>query len=151
MNEEMAASTSKAMSSTQCATTPSPHALHNTPMKLLFVRVALCRSSPLQTRATVISAGLLEPELARPRRAAVPSVHIAMLTRLTRMEAKTPSARSGAMAVSGREPSRPKSLDIRRPIQGRFVLGAASPCISWTRSPRAPRTVARPQGPEHAS
>src|SRR3954469_2652345 len=54
----------------------------------------------------------------RANRAAVPSVHIAMLTRLTRMEAKTPSARSGAMAVSGREPSRPKSLDIRRPIQG---------------------------------
>ena len=41
MNEEMAASTSRAMSSTQCATTPSLHALHNTPMKLLFVRVAL--------------------------------------------------------------------------------------------------------------
>src|SRR5215207_2224282 len=37
----MAASTSRAMSSTQCATTPSLHALHNTPMKLLFVRVAL--------------------------------------------------------------------------------------------------------------
>ena len=36
----MAASTSRAMSSTQCATTPSLHALHNTPMKLLFVRVA---------------------------------------------------------------------------------------------------------------
>src|SRR3954469_20994440 len=33
----------------------------------------------------------------RANRAAVPSVHIAMLTRLTRMEAKTPSARSGAM------------------------------------------------------
>ena len=49
----------------------------------------------------------------RANRAAVPSVHIAMLTRLIRMEAKTPSARSGAMAVSGREPSRPKSLDIR--------------------------------------
>src|SRR5215203_60130 len=41
VNEEMAASTSRAMSSTQCATTPSLHALHNTPMKLLFVRVAL--------------------------------------------------------------------------------------------------------------
>ena len=39
----MAASTSKAMSSTQCATTPSLHALHNTPLKLLFVRVALVR------------------------------------------------------------------------------------------------------------
>src|SRR3954454_10499522 len=51
-------------------------------------------------------------------RATVPPAHIAMLTRLTRREAKTPSARSGAMAVSGREPSRPKSLDIRRPIQG---------------------------------
>src|SRR3954462_11148085 len=38
----------------------------------------------------------------RANRAAVPSVHIAMLTRLIRMEAKTPSARSGAMAVSGR-------------------------------------------------
>src|SRR4051812_17872796 len=37
----MAASASRAMSSTQCATTPSLHALHNTPMKLLFVRVAL--------------------------------------------------------------------------------------------------------------
>src|SRR5215213_1706235 len=37
----MAASTSRAMSSTQCATTPSLHALHNAPMKLLFVRVAL--------------------------------------------------------------------------------------------------------------
>src|SRR5215204_6216688 len=37
----MAASTSRAMSSTQCATTPSLHALRNTPMKLLFVRVAL--------------------------------------------------------------------------------------------------------------
>ena len=45
MNEEMAASTSKAMSSTQCATTPSLHALHNTPMKLLFVRVALALHS----------------------------------------------------------------------------------------------------------
>jgi hypothetical protein len=43
VNEEMAASTSTAMSSTQCATTPSLHALHNTPMKLLFVRVALVR------------------------------------------------------------------------------------------------------------
>src|SRR3954454_12703472 len=41
VNEEMAASTSRAMSSTQCATTPSLHAPHNTPMKLLFVRVAL--------------------------------------------------------------------------------------------------------------
>ena len=40
MNEAMAASTTKAMRSTQCATTPSLHALHNTPMKLLFVRVA---------------------------------------------------------------------------------------------------------------
>src|SRR3954468_7679092 len=60
----------------------------------------------------------------RANRAAVPSVHIAMLTRLTRMEAKTPSARSGAMAVSGREPSRPKSLDIRRPIQGLLRLHA---------------------------
>src|SRR4051812_4390891 len=39
----MAASTCRAMSSTQCATTPSLHALHNTPMKLLFVRVALGR------------------------------------------------------------------------------------------------------------
>src|SRR5215207_691065 len=37
----MAASTSRAMSSIQCATTPSLHALHNTPMKLLFVRIAL--------------------------------------------------------------------------------------------------------------
>src|SRR5215211_2764775 len=41
VNEEMAASTSRTMSSTQCATTPSLHALRNTPMKLLFVRVAL--------------------------------------------------------------------------------------------------------------
>src|SRR3954471_16913997 len=40
----MAASTSRAMSSTQCATTPSLHALHNTPMKLLFVRVALVQA-----------------------------------------------------------------------------------------------------------
>src|SRR5215218_3458778 len=40
----MAASTSRAMSSIQCATTPSLHALHNTPMKLLFVRVALAHS-----------------------------------------------------------------------------------------------------------
>ena len=46
MNEEMAASTSRAMSSTQCATTPSLHTLHNTPMKLLFVRVALANHQP---------------------------------------------------------------------------------------------------------
>src|SRR5690348_14122317 len=41
----MAASTTRAMRSTQCATTPSLHALHNTPMKLLFVRVALYQVS----------------------------------------------------------------------------------------------------------
>src|SRR4051812_24073841 len=82
----------------------------------------------------------------RANRAAMPSVHIAMLTRLIRMEAKTPSARSGAMAVSGRghlgrnrltsdapykvrsdgsvrsRPSRPKSLDTVNLIQGRLVL-----------------------------
>src|SRR4051794_9949743 len=35
----------------------------------------------------------------RANRATVPPAHIAMLTRLTRMEAKTRPARSGAMAV----------------------------------------------------
>jgi hypothetical protein len=48
VNEEMAASTSRVMSSTQCATTPSLHALRNTPMKLLFVRVALVWQTSFQ-------------------------------------------------------------------------------------------------------
>ena len=56
----MAASTSRAMSSTQCATTPSLHALHNTPMKLLFVRVAL---APFREKWSE-NKGLEPPEVA---------------------------------------------------------------------------------------
>src|SRR3954449_9541105 len=59
-------------------------------------------------------------------RATVPPAHIAMLTRL---DAKTRPARSETMAVvrsraiSG-NPSRPKSLDIKGPIQGLLRLHA---------------------------
>src|SRR3954462_624532 len=81
----------------------------------------------------------------RANRAAVPSVHLAMLTRLTRMEAKTPSARSGAMAVSGREPSRPKSLDIRRPIQGWLDEGGdVEPLVAVVAEGDRPLTLGRP-------
>src|SRR3954447_13475957 len=81
----------------------------------------------------------------RANRAAVPSVHIAMLTRLIRMEAKTPSARSGAMAVSGREPSRPKSLDIRHPIQGWLDEGGdVQPLVPGVTQCDRPLTFGRP-------
>src|SRR3954466_16088359 len=81
----------------------------------------------------------------RANRAAVPSVHLAMLTRLTRMEAKTPSARSGAMAVSGRKPSRPKSLDIRRPIQGWLDEGGdVEPLVAVVAERDGPLTLGRP-------
>src|SRR3954452_5791948 len=78
----------------------------------------------------------------RANRADVPSVHLAMLTR---MEAKTPSARSGAMAVSGRELSRPKSLDIRRPIQGWLDEGGdVEPLVAVVAKRDRPLTFGRP-------
>src|SRR3954470_15021005 len=54
-------------------------------------------------------------------RATVPPAHIAMLTRLTRMEAKTRPAGSERWSWPAREP-RPKPLDTRRPIQGLLGL-----------------------------
>src|SRR3954466_3112971 len=54
-------------------------------------------------------------------RATVPPAHCAMLPRL---EAKTRPARSETMAMVRSKASRPKPLDIRRPIQGLLRLHA---------------------------
>src|SRR5215210_1687667 len=78
-------------------------------------------------------------------RATVPPAHIAMLTRLTRMEAKTRPARSGAMAVVRSRATRPKSLDIRRPIQGRLDEGGhVEPLVAVVAKSNRPRTFGRP-------
>src|SRR3954464_7436935 len=75
----MAASTSKAMSSTQCATTPSLHAPHNTPMKLLFVRIALGASDRIRHQKSLVRGD----RSARPRRQR-PAGCITRLTRRVR-------------------------------------------------------------------
>src|SRR3954449_1568441 len=68
----------------------------------------------------------------RANRAAVPSVHNAMLTRLIRMEAKTPSARSGAMAVSGRGHLGRNRLTSDAPYKGRLIDVNAALCAILT-------------------
>ena len=66
----MAASTTRAMSSTQCATTPSLHALHNTPMKLLFVRVALGEAAVYLTQHEPGPGPVLQELIAKVQKAA---------------------------------------------------------------------------------
>src|SRR4051794_14797889 len=81
----------------------------------------------------------------RANRAAVPSVHIAMLTRLIRMEAKLLRQGPERWQWSGREPSRPKSLDIRRPIQGWLDEGGdVEPLVAVVAEGDRPLTFGRP-------